>query len=392
MLGPVAPTEERLREIVATLLGSAAAPVDPADVTIEWATATDCGRAGSSPTTAGLHRVRGVARIGAGDPVGWKAFVKTLRHPRLWPQFDALPEEVAALLADRLPWRAEIDVSREAAAASFRNVPFAGQTVGLRPPRIGFVDDAVADHAAIWMEDVDVDPNWTDARFLRAAFALGLVSARRAGRAGPVRTRPDYAGVLAASRQVRTCALSMLSLDSPWVAPLIDELPDVVSLRADLTVLCARLEDLATVAAHLPHLPAHGNAAPAKLLVPRTEPGTFVAVDWAPATPMPVGFDLGLLLFGQVFTGELAAARLPILLPQAEAVHVAGLAAGRVEASIEDVHQGFVASAALRSVVSLVPVELMDTPVDPSGAALFRERVTACRWLVDLATEVLPPV
>ena len=59
---------------------------------------------------------------------------------------------------------------------------------------------------------------------------------------------------------------------------------------------------------------SHGDASPQNLLVPASEPDTFVVIDWSFHGPLAVGFDLGQLLIGLAHAGRLTADVLPDVL------------------------------------------------------------------------------
>ena len=367
-LGIAEPTPDLLRAVCCRAVGDPAAE-------LLGATASPVDHEIASIATAGLHRVTGLASTSAGARP-WSAFVKVLQHARHWSMLPMLPPDRAADLVAVYPWREELDTR----AQVLQVLPD-----GLRVPVHYAVEDLGDDRVAIWMEDVDaVDTPWTPADYERTAYALGRLAARRTpGLRAGASDLPAGLGVRKLVELRGPIFAATLADDAPWRAAVDSGLVDA-GLRDDL----ARVLDLTpTVLAELDTLPTalpHGDASPANLLRPRSEPGTVVAIDWAFGCQLPLGHDLGQLLVGGAESGGADPALLPVVLETILPAHRAGLAAGGVRVPLRTLLRGCVGSLVTRTLPSAFPLEQAQGEPDPGQRAFLVRRAALARYLVDL--------
>ena len=327
-----------------------------------------------SPATGALLRVAGTTS----DGESWRLFLKVLHHPRHWARIGQLPQAVRQQFLDQFPWRGEL-VAWEPGFAD--RLP-----AGLRLPRLYRLADLGDDRLAVWMEDVrTLDDAWDQARFARAARALGGLAARRSDPALLAASAlPPGAGLrYYVKSRVELASVPILDQDEVWVHPLLAGAADP-RLRDDLRTLGARVPELLERLDSLPQALPHGDASPQNLLVPAEDPDGFVAIDVSFQTPHAVGFDLGQLLVGLVHAGQLPAAILPEIHPALAPAFTEGLHAAGGRASLDQVAFGYVASLLVRAGFTSLPFERLGEPPTPELAAIFRERAALTRFIVDL--------
>ena len=327
-----------------------------------------------SPATGALLRVSGTTA----DGERWRLFLKVLHHPRHWARIGQLPQAVRQQFLDQFPWRGEL-VAWEPGFAD--RLP-----AGLRLPRLYRLADLGDDRLAVWMEDVrTLDDAWDQARFARAARALGGLAARRSDPALLAASAlPPGAGLrYYVKSRVELASVPILDQDEVWVHPLLAGAADPW-LRDDLRTLGARVPELLERLDSLPQALPHGDASPQNLLVPADDPDGFVAIDVSFQTPHAVGFDLGQLLVGLVHAGQLPAAILPEIHPALAPAFTEGLHAAGGRASLDQVAFGYVASLLVRAGFTSLPFERLGEPPTPELAAIFRERAALTRFIVDL--------
>jgi hypothetical protein len=322
-----------------------------------------------SPATGALARVRGD---------GWSVFVTEIQAVRHWPRLHQVPEPFRADFAEQFPWRQELAIWDE---------PFAGRLPkNLRVPRLYRLTDLGDDRLLIWMENVDAigDAEWTDDHFARAAFALGGLTARRmdAETLDATGTVKGWGLRMYVEGRVYHDAIPRLHDDALWQHPHLAGGDSVRSTLRKLTGLCEgilqRLDDL-------PQALPHGDASPQNLLVPRSAPGEFVAIDVSFQHPLAVGFDLGQLLIGLVHAGHLDPDRLPEIHARILPAFIEGLAAAGAAIDPDEVHYGYVGSLLLRAGFTAIPYELLDAP---GPADLFRQRLRLAEFIAGLGVEI----
>ena len=102
-----------------------------------------------SPTTDGLFRILGTARVGDTERA-WSVFVKLVRAYRHWPLFEILPADLRAAASAGDQWRYEADVYRSGLPGALPD--------GLRLPIVHRIIDLGDDRLAIVLEDVATLP------------------------------------------------------------------------------------------------------------------------------------------------------------------------------------------------------------------------------------------
>ena len=332
----------------------------------------------TSIATGGLHRVTGTAAPADGRAERhWSAFVKVVHHPRHWPLLGMMPPQVAAEMTELFPWKDEIEARRQVLPV----LP-----PGLRVPDEYAVTDLGDDRVAWWMEDIDDDDDeWRDEDYARAAHLLGRLAVhRRPGDpAGSAPFPPGFA-VRKVVESRGAMLAGLLDDDALWARPVVAGAFDATfrrDLRRAVGTLPALLAEMETLPTALPH----GDAAPVNLLRPRGEPGTVVAVDWGFRCQLPLGYDLGQLVAGEVERGRGDPTRLPALLEVVEDAYVEGLAAEGLEVPHETVHRGMICSSlGPRTLPGALPVEDLDGPDTDQHAAYLRRRAGLGRWVLNL--------
>lgn len=286
VLGPAAVDEATLAAMVTDLLGDEVLGLD--GVRAEVAT-YDL----PSITTAGRYWVSGGAEV-AGATRDWRLFVKHVQSWSRSPFFQFVPEGMREQAAAMVPWRTE--------AAAYRSGLGDHLPVGLSMPRAVGVFDLDEASQAVWLEPVPVvDVAWDLDRYEHAAHLLGRLAASPGlaayrhvgGHEWTIRSYVD--GRLA------TQVLPMLRADEVWQDA---ELQDAFAgLRPRLLAAADRLEALTTEWLDFPVLTGHGDACPNNLLV-RPDREGFTLIDFGFWGAVPVGFDLGQLLVGDVQLGR----------------------------------------------------------------------------------------
>jgi hypothetical protein len=339
--------------------------------------------------TAGLWRVD-VSGQSASGPASYSFFVKLLRHPRLWPHIDLVPEgPPRELFVRAVPWRIELEMLESGIADLL--------PPGMRAPKLHAVRRYDDDHAALWYEFVTVRPGeWTVDDYARSARLLGRLAARR--RLGnPVNDRlPTYCRVEPRDGALRYYVEHRILMGvvptlrergvwgHPVLAKALAEVGDE-TLPADMVALADRLPALLDLLETLPQTYAHGDASPQNLLVPRDEPTTRVAIDWGFGTPLPVGFDLGQLLIGLVNDRVCGVDQLPSIFEAILSSYLEGLAEEGYDEDPEVVRIGFAGSVVARTGLVAVPFELLDQPGVGEHHDLLVNQLQLTRYLLDLA-------
>jgi len=355
-----------------------------------------------SPATAGLWRVEVSGRYagaagqddGAPGPVRYAYFVKLLRHPRRWPGLAYLPDQATRdEFVNFFPWRFELDMYECGIAAVLPE--------GMRVPQLHHVKRADEDHLALWLECIpERDAPWDLGDYRHAAFLLGRLAARRREGAEVNRLLPAMPsdvpligsvlryftdrrvlrGVLPALREGRIW-------DHPVASAALAQAGDA-ALPADMLALAGRLPGLLDQLDRLPQTYAHGDASPQNLLLPASEPGTLVVIDWGFGSLLPIGFDLGQLLVGLAHAGKSGPASLPAIDAAIFPAYLDGLAAEDYPAVPSQVRLGYLGGLAARSALSALPLELLSRPPDRQAQAEFLARLRLTRTMIDLTAEI----
>jgi hypothetical protein len=325
-----------------------------------------------SPATGGLYRLHGP---------GWTWFGKLLQHVRHWPGLPLLPPDIAADFAASFPWRSELVLWDER---------FCGRMpAGLRPPVLHGLVELGDDRVMVWMEDVAESAAAPDLeRFRRAAQLLGRWNARCAHVDALAASEypPGFALRMYAEQAVVLRGLGPLADDELWSHP---RLAGHHELRSDLqhlgSLIPAMLDRLDT---HVQALP-HGDASPQNLLVPESDPDTFVVIDPSFTSPHALGFDLGQLVVGLVHAGEIPAATMPDIVSVIVPAYQEGLGAEGITDQDEAAYDGFVTSLMIRSGFDSFVFDLIGSD-DPADRHAFDERVALSQFVTDLYLDAHP--
>lgn len=366
-LGPADVPDHVLAGMVADLLG-----VEEAAVVESSAAEVDYDL--PAITTAGRWWVSGRART----PAGARDFRFFVKHVQSWarsPMFEQVPPELRELAEAGVPWRTEALVYRSDLGSRL--------PAGLRMPRALAVHDLDERSAAIWLETVPaVDRPWDVGRFGRAAHLLGRMSASPevaplADVGGHPFTVRDYF-----EGRFTYQVLPMLRADDLWRHPLLAPFGD--GLREQMLAAAERMPAYVDELAAAPRLPAHGDACPNNLLATAADRSGFVMVDFGFWGRLPLGFDLGQLLVGEVQLGRIPASSLAAIDGAIVPAYVEGLRAEGAsvpEATVRRVHA---LQLLLFTALSTLPFEHLDAPPSEQLLALAADRAAITRFGLDL--------
>lgn len=369
ILGPADVTDDQLTALVAELLRR-----DVGEVRVLDSVAHPVDYDLTAITTAGRFWVRGTARVGAEDvPFGF--FVK---HVQSWgrsPLMAEVPAHLRAFAEAGVPWRTEPLVYR---SDLDDRLP-----AGLRMARALGVFDLDELSASVWLEVVDAVPvTWNSARFRRAAGLLGRLAAseRVRERAGvgrfPWSVRDYLEGRL--THQV----LPMLRSEEIWQHPLVAGAFDD-ELRGRMRRAADRVDDLVDELASMPLATGHGDACPNNLLVTAGGDG-FVLIDYGFWGELPVGFDLGQLLVGDVQLGRGPAAGLAEVERVIVPAYVEGLHAEGWDLDEAVVRRAHALHLMTFTGLSCLPFEHLGKELTPPLRRLAAERAAVARFSLDL--------
>ena len=314
-----------------------------------------------SLTTAGRFAVTGTALV---DDVQreFSYFVKHIREWSLSPEFAFVPVEIREWARTTVPWRTEAEVYSSDLAAEL-------------PPGLVMPDamvQAIDDSSyAVWLEMVDVDQSeWDLERYAEAARLLGRFAASGAVRAVAETVSHDFRIQFYVEGRVRHDVLPVLRSDV-WDHPTLTA--EFGELRGPMLAAAERVDAIVAELSAMPHLAAHGDACPNNLLV-RPDGTGFTLIDFGYFRLLPVGFDLGQLLIGDVQLGKRNAddlARRDAVIVEA---YADGLADEGESIDIELLERAHALQLMLFSGLSAVPVELLDRDPDDGMRRLVAAR------------------
>jgi hypothetical protein len=266
---------------------------------------------------------------------------------------------------------------------------------GFRLPVIYDVVEIDQDRAAIWMEDVPSSPRpWSVRQFEQAAHGLGVLAGRRPlgtdlrfGRP-PENEMPGFALRMLASGRVKAGAGGMLADDALWAHPALAAAlrgTGESTVRTELRAAIDHVDEWLDALDALPQPYVHGDASPQNLLVPATDPDTFVVIDFGFNSPQSVGFDLGQLLVGlahsQLMDPTELAGLQRVILP----AYIDGVRSTGFPATSAEVERGSILSMLVRSLFTAIPLEELHRPDSCSLRSLLVSRIRLARYLLDLA-------
>lgn len=341
-----------------------------------------------SPATAGLWHAYAVHPDGAEVTY----FVKLLRHPRLWPGLEQIPEgPFRDDFVSSFPWRFELEMALSGIGTVL--------PPGMRLPTLHHHEEFDEDHVAMWTEFVHERRGpWSVAELAHVARLLGRLAARR--RAGaPVNAHlpdacrlPDGAALrYLVEGRVLFGAGADLADDALWRHPALDEAVRATGdpgLRDDLQRHLPLLREVLDELDTLPQTYAHGDASVQNLLICEGEEDVVV-IDWGFGSPLAVGFDLGQLLVGPMHAGLTPASEIERIDPAILEGYLQGLADEGFHVDPEDVRFGYLGSLFARSLFTALPVAELRGPDSPALRRSVHERVALTRALLELTGPVV---
>jgi hypothetical protein len=291
--------------------------------------------------------------------------------------FAELPEHIRDFAAASVPWRTEALVYRSDLAARLPE--------GLRMPSALRVEDLDDLSIALWLEPVDVDDRpWDLERYAHAAHLLGrLAGSRRVAPLGSVGQHPFTVRDYFHGRYVHQVR-PMLWDEDLWHHPLLAAYDAELlgRMRAADRLMADYVEELAA----MPRLPAHGDACPNNLLSTAGHDG-FVLIDFGFWCTLPVGFDLGQLLVGEVQLGRQPAAQLAATEAAVLPAYVAGLRAEGREVDQAVVRRAHALHLLLWSGLSAFPFEHLTAEPSEALHRLAADRAELSRFSLDLVED-----
>jgi hypothetical protein len=287
LLGAADVSDDRLAVMVADLLGEDT--VSLCDVRVDI---VDYDL--PAITTAGRWWVSGHARGSHGE-MPFRMFVKHVQNWSRSPQFAFVPPEIRDIAAASVPWRTEANVYRPDLAQRLPD--------GFTMPRALAVIDLDELSTAVWLEAIpDHRWPWDPARFERAAYLLGRLAG--SSRVAPLAQIDDHQWTVRDYLHGRFehQVIPMLQDQELWAHPLIANAYGG-ELRNRMLDALEGVPGWVDELADAPHLAGHGDACPNNLLG-TDRPDAFVLIDFGFWKPLPLGFDLGQLLLGDVQIGR----------------------------------------------------------------------------------------
>jgi hypothetical protein len=294
--------------------------------------------------------------------------------------FQQVPPELREVAAASVPWRSEPNVYRSDLEDRLPD--------GLSMPRAVAVIDVDDLSSSIWLEQVPPHEwSWDVDRFRRAAYLLGRLAG--SSRVAPLAQIDDHQWTVFDYLHGRFehQVVPMLHDDELWSHPLLARAFGG-GLRERMCDALDAVPGWVEELADAPHLVGHGDACPNNLLGAE-RPDAFVLIDFGFWKPLPLGFDLGQLLLGDVQIGRRPADDLTAI----DAVIVPAYAEGlRDESHAADpaqVERLHALQMAVFTGLSSMPFEHLGAPPSPALDRLAATRAAIATYCLDLvqATE-----
>lgn len=325
-------------------------------------------------TTLGRHWVSGQAAT-ANGATPFRIFVK---HVQCWSRsrlFEPVPLEIREMAAASVPWRTEPLVYRSDLAIRLPD--------GLSMPKVLGVYDLDELSASIWLAEVPAtDWPWDLDRYRRAAYLLGRLAGSPT--VAPLADLGEHAWAVRdyLEGRFRHQVVPMLHDDELWSHPLLARSfgPEVRDRMRDAALLAPRW------AAELDGAPlvnGHGDACPNNLMG-APERDSLVLIDFGFWKPLPVGFDLGQLVLGEVQLGRRPAATLAETDAAIVPEYVQGLAAEGMVVDPTRVTRLHALQMLLFSGLSSMPFEHLETPSSPQLDTLAADRAALATYCLDM--------
>lgn len=367
-LGPADVPDDRLAEMVAELLGAG-----DASVGLVSSVAEPFPYALPAITTGGRWWVRGCVSVD-GHAHDFALFVKQVHQWSRSPLFQLVPPEARAWAAEQVPWRTEAAVYRSDLADRLPD--------GLTMPRAVGVHDLDKLSYTVWLEVVASDASaWDLERYRRAAYLLGRFAACERVREIATVGGHEWDVTQYVEGRLRFQVLPAIADEGLWRHPLVG--PAFGDLRTRLESAAARVDAIAAELMALPVLAGHGDACPNNLLVRPAGDG-FTLIDFGFFTELPVGFDLGQLLVGDVQIGNRRADDLVVRDEACLGSYREGLAAEGVEVDEQVLRRAHALQLLLFTGLSALPLELLEADPDAQLRATAATRAAIARYSLDL--------
>jgi hypothetical protein len=278
------------------------------------------------------------------------------------------------MAAASVPWRTEPNIYRSDLSNRLPE--------GLSMPRALAVIDLDELSSAIWLEEVPLrEWPWDIERFTRAAYLLGRLAGSE--RVAPLAQIDDHEWTVLDYLYGRfdQQVVPMLRDDELWAHPLLAHAfgPALRERMCDvLDQVPAWFEELAGA----PHVVGHGDACPNNLLGAQ-RPDAFVMIDFGFWKPLPLGFDLGQLLLGDVQIGRRPADDLAAVDAQIVPAYVEGLTDEGYAAEPAKVARLHALQMAVFIGLSSMPFEHLGDPPSPALDRLAATRAAITTYCLD---------
>ncbi|GAA3541872.1 phosphotransferase [Nocardioides daeguensis] len=365
-LGPADVDDDVLAAMVAELLG-----VDDVELLSSRAHVVDYNL--PAITTGGRWWVSGTAAVD-GHAHDFRLFVKHVHEWSRSPLFLDVPEESRSWAAAMVPWRTEGAVYRSDLAD--RLPP------GLAMPRALGVHDLDTGSYTVWLEVVPtVDVAWDLERHRQAAHLLGRLAGSPAVRELAGVGGHDWNVGRYVEGRLGHQVVPVLGSEDVWRHPLVAAA--FGELRPRLLAVLERLPQLVAELLAVPLLVGHGDACPNNLLV-RPDRDGFTLIDFGFFMALPVGFDLGQLLVGELQLGRGTADGLAERDEACLAAYVDGLAAEGVDLEIATVRRAHALHLLIFSGLSAIPFEVLEAEPTDALRAMAATRAAIARYSLDL--------
>ncbi len=327
-------------------------------------------------TTGGRWWVHGTASV-EGHPRPFRVFVKHVHEWSRSPFFAEVPDEAKEWAAQQVPWRTEGAVYRSDLADRLPDGLAMARALGVHE-----IDDRAY---SVWLEVVPtVEVAWDLERYTRAAHLLGRFAASAA-----VRERAGVGGhewdvTRYIEGRLRFQVLPLIGSEDVWRHPLVAGA--FGDLRERLRDAASRVDAYAAELLALPVLAGHGDACPNNLLV-RPDRDGFTMIDFGFFTALPVGFDLGQLLVGDVQLGRRGPEDLAARGEACLASYTTGLAAEGMPLDVATVRRAHALHLLIFTGLSALPFELLGAEPSDALRAMAASRAAIARHVLDLVDQ-----
>ena len=327
-------------------------------------------------TTGGRWWVRGVAAVD-GHERDFTLFVKHVHEWSRWRFFASGPPGVRRWGAILGRWRRGAAVYRSDLGSRLPDGLSMPRALGVHP-----IDDLAY---AVWLEVVpSVEVAWDRDRYERAARLLGRLAGSAEVRAVAGIGGHEWDITRYVEGRLRFQVLPALADDGLWQHPLVG--PAFGDLRPRLEEAAARVDAIAAELMAMPVLAGHGDACPNNLLV-RPDRDGFTLIDFGFFTALPLGFDLGQLLVGEVQLGRGDVSELGARGEACLASYRAGLAEEGVAVDLATLRRAHALQLLLFTGLSSIPFELLGEEPTDALRAMAATRAAIARHSLDLVDQ-----